>query len=104
MPKIQATQTINVDGVPFIVERMTPQIQQMISMMDDWRQDEVDTTSKLTMIKAALRDLQNNIYVAVKAEQEKAKNQEEKKMDDPVVDPRRPNPPEPIHPNREETN
>jgi len=97
MPKIQATQTINVDGVPFIVEKMTPQIQQMISMMDDWRQEEVDTTSKLTMIKAALRDLQNNIYVAVKAEQEKVRAEAEVKKA-PAVDN------EPIHPNREGTN
>lgn len=74
MPKVQPTQTINVDGIPYVVDKLSPQLKQAITMMDEWRQEEVDMTGKLTMIKAALRDLQNNIYIMIKKEHEQAES------------------------------
>lgn len=72
MPKVMETKTINVDNVVYAVEKMSPQLQQMITMMDEWRQKDADLTVELTMVKAALRDIQNSIYVTINQEREEA--------------------------------
>jgi hypothetical protein len=72
MPQVQATTTITVDGAVFSVEKMSPQIKQLVMFMDEWRQKDVDLSIDVAMVKAALRDIQNNIYVAINKEKEEA--------------------------------
>lgn len=72
MPQVQATTTITVDEQVFAVDKMSAKIQQMIAMMDEWRQEEADLTVKLTMVRSALRDIQNNIYNTLQAEKAEA--------------------------------
>lgn len=72
MPKVQQTTTITVDNTAFAVDKMSPNLQQMIVFMDEWRQKDVDLTVEISMVKAALRDIQNSIYVAIKKEREDA--------------------------------
>lgn len=72
MPKIQPTTTITVDNTAFAVDKMSPALQQMIVFMDEWRQKDVDLTVDISMVKAALRDIQNNIYVTINKEREEA--------------------------------
>jgi hypothetical protein len=72
MPKVQETTTITVDNAVFAVEKMSPSLKQMVMFMDEWRQKDVDLSVELAMVKAALRDIQNNIYVAIKKEREDA--------------------------------
>ena len=72
MPKVQETTTITVDNAVFAVEKMSPSLKQMVMFMDEWRQKDVDLSVELAMVKAALRDIQNNIYVAIKKEREEA--------------------------------
>ncbi len=72
MPKMEKTTTITVDDVLFAVEKMDPQLKQMIAYMDEWRQKEADVATDLLMVRSALRDLQNSVYVALKKQQEEA--------------------------------
>lgn len=72
MPTMEKTTTITVDDVLFAVEKMDPQVKQMIAYMDEWRQREADVASELLLVRSALRDLQNSIYVALKKQQEDA--------------------------------
>ncbi|TFG99956.1 hypothetical protein E4H12_00770 [Candidatus Thorarchaeota archaeon] len=77
MPKVQETTSITVDDVVFAVDKMSDNVKQMVVFMDEWRQTDTDLVVEMTMVKAALRDIQNNIYVAINKEKtdamEKAK-------------------------------
>lgn len=68
--KIEATLTLNVDNQAYAVDKMSPQIQKLVDMFDDWRQEEADAQSKLLMIRSALRDLQRELYTAVTTERD----------------------------------
>jgi peptidoglycan hydrolase CwlO-like protein len=70
MPKVQPSTTITVDNAVYAVEALHPQIKNMVAMMDEWRQEDVDLSVKLAMVKAALRDIQNNIYIAMNKQRE----------------------------------
>lgn len=70
--KAQQTTSLTIDDAVFAVDKMNPAIQQMVAFMDVWRQQEIDLKIELAKTTAALRDIQNNIYVAVKKEREDA--------------------------------
>ena len=72
MPKGQATTTITVDGTVFAVESMKDEVKNLVHLMDEWRQRDADLLSDITMVRSALRDVQNNIYVAIKKQMEEA--------------------------------
>lgn len=72
MPKVQETKTLNIDNTPYVVEKMSPQLQQMVALMDEWRQEEVDASTKLTMVRSALQNLQNSIYNTISEERNQA--------------------------------
>lgn len=72
MAKIQATTTVNVDGSVYEVSKMSPDVQQMISLLDDWRQEEADYTSKILMARGALKDLQQTLLSTIQAERKAA--------------------------------
>jgi hypothetical protein len=63
--KIQPTLTVNVDESTFQVDRMSPEVQQMIAYFDDWRQKEADATSELLMIRGALKDIQATLLETI---------------------------------------
>lgn len=72
MPLVQPTTTLNVDNQAYSVEKMSPQIQQLVGMFDEWRQKEVDAQSELLLLRAALRDLQRELYSTVTTERDAA--------------------------------
>jgi hypothetical protein len=72
MPRVQKTLTLTIDDQAYVVEKMSQPIQQLVEMFDEWRQEEVDTQSKLLLIRAGLRDLQRELYNTVIAEREEA--------------------------------
>lgn len=72
MPKIQPTATLNVDTQLYQVEKMSPAVKQLVEMFDEWRQQEVDAQSHLLMVRAALRNLQNEMYATIVAERDAA--------------------------------
>lgn len=72
MQPVQPTTTITVDKTIFEVSQMSPEIQQMVAYFDDWRQQEADQTSKLLMVRSALRDIQNTMLEAIQKERNEA--------------------------------
>ena len=72
MPQVKKTSTLTIDDAVCIVEQMSPSVQQMIGLMDEWRQRDADMSTDMAMIKAALRDIQNTIYLTVRKERDDA--------------------------------
>jgi hypothetical protein len=69
MLQIQPTTTISIDDKVLDVTSMSPEIQQMVQYLDDWRQRELDTTSELLMIRGAMRDIQNTLLQSIQKAQ-----------------------------------
>lgn len=72
MPLVQPTQTIAIDNSMYEVSKMSPNVQQMVVFLDEWRQKEVDVNSELLMIRGALRDLQNTLLQTIQRDRAEA--------------------------------
>ncbi len=72
MPQVRKTETLTIDEQAFVVEKMSQNIRSMVGIMDEWRQEEADAQSRLLMVQAALRGLQNDIYNTVVNERKEA--------------------------------
>ena len=70
MAKIQPTLTITIDDQSFEVAAMSPEVQQMVQFLDDWRQDEADQVSQLVKTRGALRDIQNSMVAQIEKEKQ----------------------------------
>jgi hypothetical protein len=68
MLEIIKSTTITVDEIVYAVEQLSPNVKPLVLLMDDWRQKDADCASNLAMIRAALRDLQNNIVLTLRKE------------------------------------
>lgn len=69
---VQKTLTITVDDGVYTVEKMSSHIKETVVLMDAWRQREVDASVELSMVRAALRDIQNQLLVMIRKEREEA--------------------------------
>ena len=84
--KVEEIKVINVKGVAHAVETMSENVQRLVSVLNDWRQDEVDARNKLMMVQAAQRELSREIIAVVEAEEvEKAKVEPVVVSEAPVV-------------------
>lgn len=72
MAKVTNTASITIDDSVFAVDKMSTQVQQMVAMMDEWRQRDADLVVEHAMVKSALRDIQNSIYTLVMKEKAEA--------------------------------
>jgi hypothetical protein len=72
MAQVQPTLSVTVDEVTFQTSELSPSVQQLVAILDDWRQGEADAQSELLKHKAALRDLQREIYTTILQEREAA--------------------------------
>lgn len=68
MAQVQATTTVTIDEVSYEVAALSAETQQMIALMDEWRQTESDSVNDLLMVRAAIRDVQNTLLVKIKEE------------------------------------
>lgn len=68
MAQVQKTTTVTIDEQSFEVASLSENVQQMIALMDEWRQKDADLTSELLMVRAALRDIQNTLLTTIKSE------------------------------------
>lgn len=66
---VQKTVSLTADGIAYDVEYMSPPVKEMVLIMDDFRQQEMDASIHLTMIRGALRDLQNQLLATIQQEQ-----------------------------------
>lgn len=68
MTKIQETLSVTIDEQTYNVADLSQNTQQLIRMMDSWRQKDADLTDDLLMVRAALRDIQNTLLTTIKDE------------------------------------
>lgn len=67
--KVTPTLTIQTEDKQIIVVAdSSPQVKEMVGYIDEWRQQEMDLTSQLLMVKSALRDIQNVLSQQLAAE------------------------------------
>jgi siroheme synthase (precorrin-2 oxidase/ferrochelatase) len=93
MKPLPPTTTLAIDDkTTFEISKMSPEIQQLVEFYDDWRQQEQDRISDLNMVRAALRDLQQQLTARVQEElaQAAAEQQEAPSVEDVAVKPSRP--------------
>lgn len=64
--KIQQTVTVTIDDILYEAAKLPPKVQEMIAILDIWRQDEIDQRVALSKTQAALRDLQTSIVSTVR--------------------------------------
>ena len=76
MEKIEPITIINVDEVPHAVSDMSENVKRLVSIYNDWRNDEDGAKSELLKNQAAMRDLSREIVMTIKQEKE-TKAQEE---------------------------
>ena len=76
MEKIEPITIINVDEVPHAVSDMSENVKRLVSIYNDWRNDEDGAKSELLKNQAAMRDLSREIVMTMKQEME-TKAQEE---------------------------
>jgi coenzyme F420-reducing hydrogenase gamma subunit len=69
---VQKTLTVTVDDAVYTVEKMSQPIRDMITLMDEWRQREMDVSVELTLVRGAIRDVQNQMLVAIRKDREEA--------------------------------
>ena len=69
---VQKTITVTVDETIYTVEKMSQPVRDMIVIMDEWRQQEMDVSVELTMVRGALRDLQNQLLTTIRNERAEA--------------------------------
>jgi len=69
MAKVTQTLSVTVDDVTYNVADMSDQVKQMIELMDEWRQQEVDISGQLVMVRSAIRDIQNSLLLQIRQEQ-----------------------------------
>lgn len=77
MPKIVPTENINysngTDEVEVInVSNASSQVQQLVELFDEWRQKEADAQSELLCRRAALRDIQREMFDTIIQERQAA--------------------------------
>ncbi len=76
MAQVQKTTTVTIDEQSFEVSSLSENVQQMIALMDEWRQRDADLTGDLLMVRAAIRDIQNTLLSTIKAETSPAETTE----------------------------
>ena len=76
MQPVQPTTSITVDNETFAVTDLSAEVQQMVTYLDQWRQDEVDEAAALLKTRAALRDLQNTILQQLQQDKAAAESEE----------------------------
>lgn len=72
MATVQPIATLNIDGVAFNVADLSPQVQALVGVYNDWNQELANAQSKAALHQAALNDLSRQIIQQVKADQEAA--------------------------------
>lgn len=72
MTQVQPISTLNIDGTAFNVADLSPQVQSLVGVYNDWNQALADSQSKAALHQAALNDLSRQIIQQVKTDAEAA--------------------------------
>lgn len=72
MATVQPITTLNIDGTAFNIADLSPQVQGLVGVYNDWNQELSNAQSKAALHQAALNDLSRQIIQQVKADQDAA--------------------------------
>ena len=86
MPKVEDVKVLNIDGVPYAVDGMSEQVQQLVSVYNEWNQDEADCRNRLMQLQAAKNDLSRQIILQVRNEKAEAERAEAEAGAEPAAE------------------
>jgi len=72
MVQVQEIKVINIDNVPYAVEAMSDTAQRLVTVYNDWNQNEADIRDQLMMVQAAKETLSRQIIEQVRTEKAEA--------------------------------
>jgi len=72
MVQVQEIKVINIDNVPYAVDAMSETAQRLVTVYNDWNQNEADIRDKLMMVQAAKETLSRQIIEQVRTEKAEA--------------------------------
>ena len=72
MPKLQPTTTINIDESVFSVADMSPNVQALVAMFDDWRQKLAEVEQEVLLYRVGLARVQQDLVDTINKEKEEA--------------------------------
>lgn len=69
---VEPVKVLNIDEVPYAVDGMSPEVQEMVGTFNGWNQEEANILDELQKIRSAKNDLSRRIILQVREEKEKA--------------------------------
>lgn len=69
---VEPVKVLNIDDVPYAVDAMSNEVQEMVEVFNGWNQDEANILDDLAKIRAAKNDLSRRIILQVRKEKEDA--------------------------------
>ena len=85
MPIVAPLKKLDIDGVPHLVEDMSPQVQQLVAVYNEWNQDFADAKSKAGQLQAAVAAAHANLSDQIQTEFKEA--QARQAAEQPVIAP-----------------
>lgn len=68
MPKVEPIKVLTVDEVPMNVAELSENVKQLVTIFDDWNQQESDARSNLMMVSAAKDSLSRQIIQQIRSD------------------------------------
>lgn len=66
--KVEEVKVLNVDGQTYAVDAMSDKIRRLVSIFNEWSQEESDANNRLAQIQCAKQELSRQIVTAVREE------------------------------------
>jgi hypothetical protein len=76
MAKLEDIKVINIEGTPIAVDDLSDQVKNLVDVYNVFRNDEVSAKYELIKVQGALRDIQREIVITIKKENEEAESKE----------------------------
>ena len=77
MAKVEEVKVLNIDEVPYAVDSMSAEVQEMVEVFNDWNRKEAEIVDDLRIIRAAKNNLSMQIIQQVREEKEEAEAAED---------------------------
>jgi hypothetical protein len=68
--EVEEIKVVKVDDVNYQVENLSDNAKTLVSLLNDWRNQEADAQSSLALVRAAIRDLTNELISVIRADVE----------------------------------
>jgi hypothetical protein len=68
--EVEEIKVVKVDDVNYQVENLSDNAKTLVSLLNDWRNQEADAQSSLALVRAAIRDLTNELIGVIRSDVE----------------------------------